>query len=251
MPHRYPPRLKPGPLSPQDAYDLNEALTWLYRYLGGFTASAPLFLNEDSTGMNLSLADSLMANSFSLEDKLSDGSFDQTGVTLQSFYVNDFTLSSGGASAVNLFKRNLYCLDTGAASTQSIPNTTVTTLNWISPAPFDFTGFNVNATDFTFPVEGFYFARLQVRWEANATGNRQCQLLLNGNAQASNTAVAVTNGLEHVQECSLLWPSVAGGDTLKAQVYQDSGGALNVISTETAVPYLTTLAIYRVGGELG
>jgi hypothetical protein len=207
----------------QRAYFDNTTLDWVYVVIG--TAS---------TG-----------GAGTLEDKLSDGSYDHINTTVQTFYQPDFLLSNSFGD-VSVIKRNLYCTAALNPSTQSIANTTFTNLTWSSG--LDFAGFVVNATDFIFPQEGLYFIRLQVYWE-NGTGNRVCQILDVPNVIAGNTNVAVGGGFAHQHECSALISNPAGA-TIRARVYQDSGGALNVSSP--GIDYFNTnLTIVRLGGYLG
>ena len=216
-----PPTIGPGPLSPRDAAELSRALKDMYRLMGNLSVSPPLQLSMGSAGSVLSLnGDGFMSSTEALEDKTSESGYDHPNTTVQTFYAPDFLLSNSFGD-VSIFKKNLFCMGALFPATQSIANNTTTLLTW---SPFlDFSGFNVNSTDFTFPVEGLYFIRLQVYWEANATGDRVCQIKLT-NVIAGNTNLAVGNGFAHQHECSAFISTAAGG-TLQAQVYQDSGGA--------------------------
>lgn len=87
---------------------------------------------------------------------------------------------------------------------------------------------SVNNSRITIPsgYDGTYRIHAQIRWEADATGLRTVRLLKNGSTIAEVT---------HDAETAVTVMSIAdtqtlvAGDYIEVQVYQDSGGSLDVL----------------------
>lgn len=130
----------------------------------------------------------------------------------------------------------------GAA--QSIPNATYTTLAFNSER-FDTDGIHdtvANNSRLTCQTAGIYLIVLQVRFAANTTGHRQIGIKLN---DASFIAMSIVAPASVMTVMTL--PTVyrlSQGDYIEAQVYQDSGGALNV---EANSAYSPEFMMVRVG----
>jgi hypothetical protein len=72
-------------------------------------------------------------------------------------------------------------------------------------------------------------AYLQVTWEVDATGSRRIRILKNGTAQATSRVQPDGEVLTMV----LAWPvKLATGDTITVDVWQNSGGALDVTAAK-------------------
>lgn len=72
-------------------------------------------------------------------------------------------------------------------------------------------------------------AYLQVTWEADAAGSRRIRILKNGSAQATQRIQPDGDVLTMV----IAWPvRLATGDELTVDVWQNSGGALDVTSAK-------------------
>lgn len=100
-------------------------------------------------------------------------------------------------------------------TTQTITTSTVTDVNFIS-SPY-----MTSATTWTCKVPGRYKITWQGQWDTNATGFRQVFIVKNGNinlcrAQDQPTASGLTQSLVALQDFIV-------GDTIKVQVFQDSG----------------------------
>lgn len=67
-------------------------------------------------------------------------------------------------------------------------------------------------------------------FDANATGYRGVRILKNGSAEVTGTQAAFATDSAHVQ--CLGYIIVAAADILTVEVYQNSGGALDVSSTQ-------------------
>jgi hypothetical protein len=84
------------------------------------------------------------------------------------------------------------------------------------------------------PITGLWRVRLQLLWQANLAGTRWSFVLLNGtNASTQEMSVGITNptvGGWETDNTSTAIASLTAGDELRAYAYQDSGGALNLLS---------------------
>ncbi len=57
-----PPPFTAGPLTRADAERLNEAMRWIFRYAGGLTATAPIFVDDRPEGVNLHIDGGLITS---------------------------------------------------------------------------------------------------------------------------------------------------------------------------------------------
>jgi hypothetical protein len=96
---------------------------------------------------------------------------------------------------------------------------------------------------------GVYCFVGQVRWAANAVGQRWAYLLKNGagsvNASEGSNVSEATGGYEFTQMVHGL-VSMAIGDDMRLQVLQDSGASLDVIGTGSFG--ITGLMVWRHSG---
>lgn len=126
---------------------------------------------------------------------------------------------------------------------QSIANNTWTDLTWNTnaKAPSEGTAFHsiLSATaTVTIQTAGLYDVRAQLMWTANVTGRRGVRITKNGSTivhHAINSSGTPPDGFtwtgnnfETGMEISML-TTLAPADTLKVQVWQNSGGALSVV----------------------
>lgn len=118
---------------------------------------------------------------------------------------------------------------------QSIPNATLTQITF-SAARWDTDTLTSGGTQFTIQRAGAYRITAQVRFAANATGQRIVYIRLNGSTfLAIDSRQAVTGG----NPTDVTVPAeyeLAAGNTVQLYVYQDSGGALNVTSAGNYSP---------------
>ncbi len=94
-----------------------------------------------------------------------------------------------------------------------------------------------NPSRITAPVSGLYLASATISWVANATGNRQASLLVNGTtgyegdlvpaASGNSTSCHVTHTLE-----------LSAGDYVEARSLQSSGGNLSTALNEFFLLFL-------------
>lgn len=129
--------------------------------------------------------------------------------------------------------------------TQSIPNGSVTDVT-LNTEAFDTANLHDNVTNnhvLTAPVAGVYQITGNVRWAANATGTRFVDISATGGGRiASVWANATAGGPETDQSISATFALSAGGQ-VNLEVFQTSGGALNLVKNGTDDPNLSMVWI--------
>lgn len=126
------------------------------------------------------------------------------------------------------------CQVTGS-STQSVSNTTWTTLNW-NQNTFDPNGLHNTATNsdnIFVKTAGWYRLTALVNFTSNATGSRQIRFLQNGNLVDRSTAIASGSATADTVLVSTILVFANSGDNFRVDSYQGSGGALNVKNNES------------------
>lgn len=123
-------------------------------------------------------------------------------------------------------------------STTSVPDTTITTLNWGSTRSYETVSTMYDETTgqtFTAPVDGLYLAHASVGFNPNATGVRTVGIAINGSNsnpacfdrdQASATLSTFVNAT-----CVI---DLDAGEFVSTTVTQTSGGALSLSGFESA-----------------
>lgn len=174
--------------------------------------------------------------------QVSDGTTTVSSVT--DINVTGAVVSSGGAGIADLAISGGGGgggTPTGAAyflaSTQSIPDSTQTVVNFDThgTSSFDTGSYHgAGSGKFTVPATGLYVVTAAVQWDTGSAGAREVAFIVNGAATpriALATSAAVGNN-EAICTSAVL--SLTAADTVQLQVYQSSGGALNVLATEHA-----------------
>jgi hypothetical protein len=120
------------------------------------------------------------------------------------------------------------------STTQSIPTATYTDVSWGS-SPIDIGAAWSSGASITVPAawipSGATSAYLEIqataRFDTSGTGSRGISVTQNG---STVEVPFFTSGLpsDTTPVAVLVWATVASGDVIKVQVYQSSGGALNV-----------------------
>lgn len=130
------------------------------------------------------------------------------------------------------------------ASNLSIPNSTATDVTFVSEG-FDVGSWWSSGATVTVPAScvpaGYTTVAISgsiyVRFVANGTGSRAVIVAINGTAEDSQTVTALSG--ETTQLTMPFMVVASAGDTIKVQVQQTSGGALNLDRAN--------LAVFRVG----
>jgi len=113
--------------------------------------------------------------------------------------------------------------------TQSIPNETWTTINFPSEY-FDTDALHDNSTNnsrMTCPADGTYLLTAHIEWADNGTGSRKARIMLNGETNICQVETPPVNNTA-VHNPSTFYKCSAD-DYFEVQVYQSSGGALNLL----------------------
>ena len=115
------------------------------------------------------------------------------------------------------------------STVQSAPSATQTTILWTGGATIDVGGaWNAGQNDrLTIPTTGYYLVGAQLSFTGSAAGTVRRLLILRPAIQN----IAIVDGrpvaADQMVNLTILWPFNAG-EFISVQVYQDSGGALNV-----------------------
>jgi hypothetical protein len=128
--------------------------------------------------------------------------------------------------------------------TQSIPNNSVTDVT-LNTEAFDTANLHDNVTNnqfLTAPVAGVYQITGNVRWASNATGTRFMDISATGGGRIASVWANATNGAETDQSISATFALAAGGQ-VNLEVFQTSGGALNLVKNGTDDPNLSMVWI--------
>jgi hypothetical protein len=84
---------------------------------------------------------------------------------------------------------------------------------------------------------GVYCITGTVTWAPNATGLRQARILINGSSFASiQTVLSVGGAFNTDQNITTIYRFASSGSYAELEVYQNSGGALDVVSTGDHTP---------------
>jgi hypothetical protein len=141
---------------------------------------------------------------------------------------NSLQRSSGTAGAgVNAIGASVH----RAAATQVIPNNTSTLISW-DTTDFDTSGFVAGAlplTLLTIPFSGLYLASAGVLWQGGQVSELSMNFQKNGTNNFGQTGIP-NNTLSSSIGCDLSYLfNATAGDTIGVNVFQASGGNVNVI----------------------
>lgn len=126
----------------------------------------------------------------------------------------------------------------GGSGTQSISNSSDTTLTWNTESydtdAFHSTSSNTNRITIPAGLGGYYLIAASVRFEAATGGDRRVWVEDDGGTiLARQIARGATSSYAHLT-VGFIWP-LAAGDWVSARVFQDSGGAIDVDKSVTSV----------------
>lgn len=115
----------------------------------------------------------------------------------------------------------------------SVVTATYTDMPWVS-APIDITGWWTSGASITVPAglvpPGYSSVAVEIqasaRFDANGTGSRGIEVLLNGGVVEVPFSTSAITG-ETTPVAVTVWADCVDGDVLKIAVYQSSGGNLN------------------------
>ena len=128
---------------------------------------------------------------------------------------------------------------------QSIANTTVTIVA-LNVDVFDNNSIHdpsTNNSRLTCKVAGKYLITAGVQFSPNSTGQRRVAIMRNGSQTTARTWVDATGGGQPTDISISTLYALSVNDYVEIEVYQDSGGAINVSSVS---PYTPELSMVRV-----
>jgi len=131
--------------------------------------------------------------------------------------------------------------NTKAATTQAISSGSLTTVNFDNES-FDTAGLHDNVTNnsrLTAPVAGVYQVTGNVRWQSNSTATRFVGLYTNTAGRIASVWVPAAGGTADTDESITDVFTLAAGDFVHMEVYQDSGGTLSLVKEGTDAPSMS------------
>ena len=148
-------------------------------------------------------------------------------------HVRTLTDISGGGGGSAAFSGCLVSL----SGSQSIPNTTVSTLSWGTENrdTDNFHSNSVNPSRLIVPVGvSTVILRAQVRWDSNVAGERQVLFLKNGSSSYPGRAFAKMKDMSELMMTLVSPPlAVSSGDYFELAAWQNSGGSRTVEQHDT------------------
>lgn len=113
------------------------------------------------------------------------------------------------------------------SSAQSIPTGAFTALNWTNRTETTSNGMTLGNDGFTCVVPGLYTVSVAATFAANATGQRHLIITRNGSNEVQGYSTNAPTGSDVCRMSIASTFALAIGDTVNANLYQSSGGALN------------------------
>jgi hypothetical protein len=157
-------------------------------------------------------------------------------------------LGAGDVVSTGQAKTTQYGCRVTRASAQTIPTSSIQSINWDSEDYDTGTLHDVSTNNERLVLKaiGKWRITLHVAWDANATGARRISIRLNGSAAIAQVEQqAVSSSGEVTAMCvTTEWKATAITDYVEARVWQNSGSGLNVGTTA----YLTSM-IATYGGQ--
>ncbi|MHC4620249.1 MAG: hypothetical protein ACYTEQ_21080 [Planctomycetota bacterium] len=158
-------------------------------------------------------------------------------------FVNELTVTDAGGNQADIENVSSTARAYHDAS-QSINNATNTILalnseRWDTDNYHDLV---TNNSRLTVPSDGLYIAQASATYAANSTGSRSITIYLNGTTTI--TGLFIQAGAAAQTLCTSVIYDLSATDYLEVRVWQNSGGALNVISSAQFSP---EFSIIRIG----
>ncbi len=226
---------------------LNTAMTSIETYLTTYFANNMEQLRldifdpsytYDNDGLNN--LDSPIYNSFAKlgrDDHVTGSWTFEQNVAFENPVTHLSTISSSGQMRARVWR---------VTSNQSIPDATETVLSFLSET-YDVGAMHDNSTNpsrLTIPAggSGIYKFHAQARFASNATGRREMHIYKNGSKIASYVSPTASAGFDSFLQISAD-DSASVGDYYEVYVYQNSGGALDVVLGERAT-YFSAMKVW-------
>jgi hypothetical protein len=158
--------------------------------------------------------------------------------------ITNTDISSSAAIESSKLKGNIYILTKSSA--QSISNATDTNLTW---GATELGGLGYTLTSSTYvniPKDGYYLLSAGATFGANGTGARRIRIWNYAlNDILAEASTAGFTGIDNVLNCSCV-AQLDVGVQIYVEVYQSSGGSLNVKADKSTFFRVSMLAAYSV-----
>lgn len=145
-----------------------------------------------------------------------------------------------------LFSIQKFAVRRQRSTAQSIPNDTVTEVDFTTAAAgsFDRAPFFTAPSTFTVPTSGMYIFGANVAFLDNANGTRYIEIVKNDITVLASTEANSNAGSDHFVVLSSS-AKLYGSETLKLRVRQVSGGSLNIVVASEQSPVFWALYVGR------
>jgi hypothetical protein len=170
----------------------------------------------------------------------------QADLNLLSTAINNLSLLASGVVAPRSY---IPAVAANINASQSIANNTDQTVTWNTSSVNNDTMWAAGAADhLTINSAGVFVLWARIHFAANATGHRAAHIMLNGTSIIANsvavTALAATGtSADSIFTCISAPVRLPLGATVYLSVYQNSGGALNLLTALSG----TMLSAIRIG----
>lgn len=117
------------------------------------------------------------------------------------------------------------------SSTVAVSDVTLSTVDFNAEDQDDWTGHSTssNASRISDAGAGLYHAELQLTFDSDATGFRQCEIWHGAGLRTAMDRKAAISGDSTIVRCSTVL-YLDGSEYVEAKCYQDSGGSLDILS---------------------
>jgi hypothetical protein len=120
-------------------------------------------------------------------------------------------------------------------TTQSINNTTFTSISFNIETVDNDSMFAATSTDITIQHDGYYLAVYGIDWATSTVGTRVINILQNAVAIPEGSKELPAGGTGNHRDTGSVVFTAVSTDVIRMEVWQNSGGALNVDTARLAV----------------
>lgn len=145
-----------------------------------------------------------------------------------------------------LFSVQRFAVRRQRSTNQSIPNDTLTEVDFTTPAAgsYDRAPFFTAPSTFTVPTSGMYILGANISFLDNANGTRYVEIIKNDTVVLASMESNSNAGSDHFVALSTS-AKLFGTETLKLRVRQVSGGNLNIVVAAEQSPVFWALYVGR------
>jgi hypothetical protein len=150
--------------------------------------------------------------------------------------------SASGITDVCNFLSNAPVVRVSATAAQAIASASVVPVFSSATASLDsYSGWNSGTSTYTIQRDGLYLGHGLVAFSANSTGTRQAAFTINGTTYWGPGYKAASSGTTNATKTQVF--ALQAGDTVQLACRQDSGGSLNLATTDASRFFLVWLGL--------